>query len=137
MFDWKKYQVLAQKESELSNEENRRSAISRSYYSSYCVCRNKILESELADKQTLYNIKNNIGNVHKIVCDVLEDGEYIEDSYLANSMGSLLKESRFKRNSADYDDTYNWNLENDVYTVLKNTDYILENIDFLYKKLNF
>ena len=135
MFDWKKYHTLAKKEALENNEENKRSAISRAYYASFCSCRNKILEQDLADDMKLYIIENNLENLHKVVGDILDDGEYIEDKFLANNIAELLKESRIKRNSADYDDNYEGNLDNDVDTVLDNTEYILNNIDFLYPPL--
>ena len=134
MFNWSKYQNVAVNYRNFEDEAFLRSAISRSYYASYCLCRNKIIEQNLATGKEINKILSKSGNIHQLVFEVLNKGNFVNDNDLSKNISDLLHESRIKRNKADYDDVYKCNLKEDVELVLQNTDKILKNIDYLYKK---
>ncbi|OED30393.1 hypothetical protein [Methanosphaera sp. WGK6] len=134
MFDWTKYQDFAKfliKESEKYDTETYlRAAINRSYYTSFCTCRNRIFEQNLAKKQDFYNLTHKIA-VHRTVSNILYENPFVNDSSISSKISGLLIESSGKRKKADYEENYT-DIKGDAYTVIRNTDYILKNINNLY-----
>jgi uncharacterized protein (UPF0332 family) len=98
-FDWSEYLTLAQElagELVLSNEEAKsRSAISRAYFSAYCIARNF-----LRDKEG-YRIPED-SDAHSLVRDLFVK------SYVGHRrrIGQNLERLRLDRNKADYDDIF-------------------------------
>lgn len=94
-FDWSDYLDLASKlasQTELV-EAGQRSAISRAYYSLFCVARKKV---EARQGKQFQHKKN----VHGLVKQHLEESHSIQERELAAGLDRL----REDRNKADYDD---------------------------------
>ncbi|AJI24858.1 hypothetical protein H8R29_23460 [Priestia megaterium] len=96
MFDWHKYLNLAQELSEKDDEEFKRSAISRAYYSAYCNARNFLESKGLGlipgkknDHQAIWNAFSKLKGA---------------DLVSIATTGDRLKQ---KRKKADYDDRIN------------------------------
>lgn len=95
MFDWTKYQVLAEELGRrTSDEASLRSAISRAYYAAFCKARNHLLQEGEQIPKT--------GRAHKIVWDKYRKA----DQRRQKSIGTTGDRLRRQRGKADYDDTF-------------------------------
>ena len=105
-FDWSEYFYLAKELAETSEEAELRSAVSRAYYSAFCLARNYLRDTE-QDPQLSPN-KTYDGNVHQYVAE-----QFIHHQSKSQTMieiGKDLIRLRKMRNKADYEDTIfnNW-----------------------------
>lgn len=96
MFDWNKYLNLAQRLSEETDEECKRSAISRAYYSAYCNARSFLNGKGLG-------LIPGKSNDHQATWDAF-DKLKIPDLEGISVIGDRLKQ---KRKKADYDNNVN------------------------------
>lgn len=133
-FNWKSYLEFAQnlldevrsswgQEVDLSMQEAKmRSAISRAYYSVFCLVRNHLRDVEGYNE--LINLKT---DVHKYIIDeillVSQDQTFI-------NLGKDLRSLRLLRNKADYDDKIN-GLFADLTKALKLGNTIIKNLEAL------
>ncbi len=117
-FDWSEYLNLAQElaatnsDSSANNEAKLRSAISRAYYSTFCLARNYLRDIE---KDPRLSRKNRDINEHQYVAE-----EFIyHPTKIKNivKIGENLSRLRELRNKADYEDTM-FNLQNAVKNAL-------------------
>lgn len=117
-FDWSEYLNLAQElaatnsESSDNSEAKLRSAISRAYYSTFCLARNYLRDIE-KDPRLLRN--NRDINEHQYVAQ-----EFIYHRTKMKNMvkiGEKLSTLRGLRNKADYEDTF-YNLQREARTAL-------------------
>ncbi|MEG4959247.1 MULTISPECIES: HEPN domain-containing protein [unclassified Microcoleus] len=117
-FDWSEYLNLAQElsatnsDSSANREAKLRSAISRAYYSTFCLARNYLRDIE---KDPRLFRKNRDINEHKYVAD-----EFIYHPTKMKNMvkiGENLSRLRELRNKADYDDTM-FNLQREARNAL-------------------
>ena len=124
-FDWSEYLNLAQElaatNSDCSGnrEAKLRSAISRAYYSAFCLARNYLRDIE--KDPTLFRKNRNI-NEHQYVAN-----EFINHRNKNKNMvkiGENLSRLRELRNKADYEDTM-FNLPTQARTALKLADNII------------
>jgi uncharacterized protein (UPF0332 family) len=124
-FDWSEYLNLAQElaatnsDSSANREAKLRSAISRAYYSTFCLARNYLRDSE--KDLTLFR-KNRDINEHQYVAE-----EFINHRSKNKNMvkiGENLSRLRELRNKADYEDTM-FNLPTQAKTALKLADNII------------
>ncbi len=112
-FDWSEYFNLAKELAETSEEAELRSAVSRAYYSAFCLARNYLRDIE--QDPTLSRNKTYDINVHKYVAD-----EFIHHKSKSKTMieiGNDLNRLRPRRNKADYEDTI-FNLQKEARTAL-------------------
>ncbi len=131
-FDWSEYFNLAQELAAISgdlanNDAKFRSAISRAYYSVFCLARNYLRDVE-KDSRLSRNQNHNI-NEHQYVAE-----EFIFHKSKAKRMiqvGENLSRLRELRNKADYADTI-FNLSKDLQTALK----LAQNIMSVLRELN-
>jgi len=124
-FDWSEYFNLAKELAETSKEAELRSAVSRAYYSAFCLARNYLRDIE-QDPRLSHN-QTDI-NVHKYVAD-----EFIHHKSKSKTMieiGKDLNRLRPRRNKADYEDII-FNLPKEVITALM----LAENIISALRKL--
>ncbi|HSF73228.1 MAG TPA: HEPN domain-containing protein [Microcoleus sp.] len=112
-FDWSEYFNLAKELAETTKEAELRSAVSRAYYSAFCLARNYLRDiqqgSRLSRNKT-YDI-----NAHQYVAD-----EFIHHQSKSQTMieiGKDLSRLRKMRNKADYEDTM-FNLKREARTAL-------------------
>ena len=117
-FDWSEYLNLAQElaatnsDSSANSEAKLRSAISRAYYSTFCLARNYLRDIE---KDPILSRKNRDINKHQYVAE-----EFIYHPTKMKNMvriGENLSRLRELRNKADYEDTL-YNLQNAVKNAL-------------------
>ena len=117
-FDWSEYLNLAQElattnsDSSANREAKLRSAISRAYYSTFCLARNYLRDIE---KDPRLSRKNRDINEHQYVAE-----EFIYHPTKMKNMvkiGENLSRLRELRNKADYEDTM-FNLQNAVKNAL-------------------
>ncbi|MEG3894555.1 MULTISPECIES: HEPN domain-containing protein [unclassified Microcoleus] len=117
-FDWSEYLNLAQElaatnnDSSANREAKLRSAISRAYYSTFCLARNYLRDIE---KDPRLSRKNRDINEHQYVAE-----EFIYHPTKMKHMvkiGENLSRLRELRNKADYEDTV-YNLQNAVKNAL-------------------
>ena len=117
-FDWSEYLNLAQElaatnsDSSANSEAKLRSAISRAYYSTFCLARNYLRDIE---KDPRLSRKNRDINEHQYVAE-----EFIYHPTKMKNMvriGENLSRLRELRNKADYEDTL-YNLQNAVKNAL-------------------
>ncbi|MEG4858309.1 HEPN domain-containing protein [Microcoleus sp. K1-B6] len=103
-FDWSAYFNLAKELAETSEEAELRSAVSRAYYSAFCLARNYLRDIE--QDPTLSRNKTDI-NVHKYVADefIHHKSNHKSKSQTMREIGNNLKRLRNMRNKADYEDT--------------------------------
>ncbi len=112
-FDWSEYFNLAKELAETSKEAELRSAVSRAYYSAFCLARNY-----LRDIQQYPRLWRNITydiNAHKYVAE-----KFIYNQSKSQTMieiGKDLNRLRKMRNKADYEDTM-FNLKREARTAL-------------------
>jgi|SRR6476661_3847651 len=98
-FDWKEYFKLAKELAETSEEAKLRSAVSRAYYSAFCLARNYL--RDIKHDPTLSRNKTDI-NVHKHVAD--EFIHHKPKSQIMIEIGNDLNRLRPRRNKADYEE---------------------------------
>ena len=112
-FDWSEYFNLAKELAGTTEEAKLRSAVSRAYYSAFCLARNylrDIQQDPRLSRNKTYDI-----NVHKYVAD-----EFIHHKSKSKTMieiGNDLNRLRPRRNKADYEDTI-FNLQKEARTAL-------------------
>jgi uncharacterized protein (UPF0332 family) len=119
-FDWEEYFNLAKELAGTTEEAKLRSAVSRAYYSAFCLARNYLRDIE--QDPTLSRNKTYDINVHKYVAD-----EFIHHKSKSKTMreiGNDLNRLRPRRNNADYEDTM-FNLPTQATTALKLADNII------------
>ncbi|MEG4818348.1 HEPN domain-containing protein [Microcoleus sp. K5-D4] len=130
-FDWSEYLKLAQElaatngDSSANRDAKLRSAISRAYYSTFCLARNYLRDIEQDPR--LFR-KNRDINEHKYVAE-----EFIEHPTKMKNMvkiGENLSRLRELRNKADYEDTM-FNLQGEA----RNALMLAENIISALSKL--
>jgi uncharacterized protein (UPF0332 family) len=100
-FDWSEYFNLAKELAETSEEAKLRSAVSRAYYSAFCLARNYL--RDIPQKPRLSRNKTYDINPHQ---DVAEN--FIHHQSKSQTMieiGQDLSRLRKMRNKADYQDT--------------------------------
>ncbi|WP_445174870.1 HEPN domain-containing protein [Microcoleus sp.] len=124
-FDWSEYLNLAQElaatNSDCSGnrEAKLRSAISRAYYSAFCLARNYLRDIE--KDRTLLDKNRNI-NKHQYVAEAFIDHRSKNRNMV--KIGENLSRLRGIRNNADYEDTM-FNLPTQATTALKLADNII------------
>ncbi|PSB38064.1 DNA-binding protein [filamentous cyanobacterium Phorm 46] len=112
-FDWSEYFNLAQELAGTSEEAKLRSALSRAYYSVFCLARNylrDIQQDPRLSRNKTYDI-----NDHQYVAE-----EFIHNQSKSQTMtdiGRDLTRLRKMRNKADYEDTF-YNLQREARTAL-------------------
>jgi uncharacterized protein (UPF0332 family) len=112
-FDWSEYFNLAQELAGTSEEAKLRSAVSRAYYSVFCLARNywrDIQQDPRLSRNKTYDI-----NDHQYVAE-----EFIHNRSKSQTMieiGKDLTRLRKMRNKADYEDTF-YNLQREAITAL-------------------
>ena len=124
-FDWEEYFNLAKELAGTTEEAKLRSAVSRAYYSVFCLARNYLRDIE-QDPRLSHN-KTDI-KVHKYVAD-----EFIHHKSKSKTMieiGKDLNRLRPRRNKADYEDII-FNLPKEAITALM----LAENIISALRKL--
>ena len=124
-FDWEEYFNLAKELAGTPEEAKLRSAVSRAYYSAFCLSRNYLRDIE-QDPRLSHN-KTDI-KVHKYVAD-----EFIHHKSKSKTMieiGKDLNRLRPRRNKADYEDII-FNLPKEAITALM----LAENIISALRKL--
>ena len=112
-FDWSEYFNLAKELAATSKEAELRSAVSRSYYSAFCLARNY-----LRDIQQYPRLWRNITydiNAHKYVAEKFIYNQ--SKSQIMIEIGKDLSRLRKMRNKADYEDTM-FNLKREARTAL-------------------
>ncbi|MDQ2099781.1 MAG: HEPN domain-containing protein [Tychonema bourrellyi B0820] len=112
-FDWSEYFNLAQELAGTSEEAKLRSAVSRAYYSVFCLARNywrDIQQDPRLSRNKTYDI-----NDHQYVAE--EFINYRPKSQTMIEIGKDLTRLRKMRNKADYEDTI-FNLQQEARTAL-------------------
>ena len=112
-FDWSEYFNLAQELAETSKEAELRSAVSRSYYSAFCLARNYL--RDIQQYPRLWRNKTYDINAHQYVAE-----KFIYNQSKSQTMieiGKDLSRLRKMRNKADYEDTM-FNLKREARTAL-------------------
>jgi uncharacterized protein (UPF0332 family) len=116
-FDWREYLNLAKfllglKSSEISKEALYRCAVSRAYYSAFCWARN-YAQRNLGFKPTKKT------EDHKLVREILAKEGFIE-------IVEKLDDLRKWRNSCDYQDVINKDLNSMAFDSIKHAEYIIQ-----------
>ena len=112
-FDWEEYFNLAQELAGTNEEAKLRSAVSRAYYSAFCLARNylrDIQQDPRLSRNKTYDI-----NDHQYVAE-----EFIHNQSKSQTMieiGKDLTRLRKMRNKADYEDTM-FNLQREARNAL-------------------
>ena len=99
--DWSEYFNLAKELAETSEEAELRSAVSRAYYSAFCLARNYLRDIQL-DPRLSWHKTYDI-NAHKYVAE-----KFIYNQSKSQTMieiGQNLNRLRKMRNKAEYEDT--------------------------------
>jgi uncharacterized protein (UPF0332 family) len=112
-FDWSEYFNLAKELAETSKEAELRSAVSRAYYSAFCLARNYL--RDIQQYPRLWRNKTYDINAHQYVAE-----KFIYNQSKSQTMieiGKDLSRLRRMRNKADYDDTI-FNLQKEARTAL-------------------
>ena len=112
-FDWSEYFNLAKELTQTSEEAELRSAVSRAYYSAFCLARN--YWRDIQQDPTLWRNKTYDINVHEYVAE-----EFIYNqskSQIMIEIGKDLTRLRIMRNKADYEDTM-FNLQKEARNAL-------------------
>ena len=112
-FDWSEYFYLAKELAETSEEAELRSAVSRSYYSAFCLARNYLRDIEQDPR--LSRNKTYDFNVHEYVAKAFIHHQ--PKSQTRIEIGNDLNRLRNMRNKADYEDTM-FNLKREARTAL-------------------
>ncbi|MEG3894524.1 MULTISPECIES: HEPN domain-containing protein [unclassified Microcoleus] len=119
-FDWSEYFNLAKELVETSEDAKLRSAVSRAYYSAFCLARNYLRDIK-KDPQLSGNKAHGI-NPHQYVAKYFQDNQ--SKSQIMKEIGQDLRRLRTMRNKADYEDTI-FNLQREARTALKLADNII------------
>ena len=125
-FDWSEYFNLAQELAGTSEEAKLRSAISRAYYSVFCLARNywrDIQQDPRLSRNKTYDI-----NDHQYVAE--EFIHYRPKSQTMIEIGKDLTRLRKMRNKADYEDTF-YNLQQEAKTALMLAQNIISKLNEL------
>lgn len=130
-FDWSEYFNLAQElaaisENSASSEAKLRSAVSRAYYSVFCLSRNYLRDVEKDPRLSRRNISD------------LNEHQYVAEEFIFHKsknpkiikIGENLSRLRELRNKADYADTM-FSLQKDVKYALKITENIISTLSDL------
>ena len=112
-FDWSVYFNLAKELAETSKEAELRSAVSRAYYSAFCLARNYLRDIQQGPR--LWRKKTYDINAHQYVAD--EFMHHQSKSQIMIEIGKDLTRLRKMRNKADYEDTI-FNLKREARTAL-------------------
>jgi len=124
-FDWSEYLNLAQElaatnsDSSANRDAKLRSAISRAYYSTFCLARNYLRDIE---KDSILFRKNRNINEHQYVAEAFIDHRSKNKNLV--KIGENLSRLRELRNKADYEDTM-FNLPTQARTALMLADNII------------
>ena len=124
-FEWSEYLNLAQElaatnsESSANRDAKLRSAISRAYYSTFCLARNYLRDIE---KDSILFRKNRNINEHQYVAEAFIDHRSKNKNLV--KIGENLSRLRELRNKADYEDTM-FNLPTQARTALMLADNII------------
>jgi uncharacterized protein (UPF0332 family) len=125
-FDWSEYLNLAQELAGTKVEANLRSAVSRAYYSVFCLARNYLRDIE-QDPRLSRNKTYDI-NDHQYVAE-----EFIHNrskSQIMIEIGKDLTRLRKMRNQADYEDTM-FNLQKEAKRALMLAENIISKLNEL------
>ena len=112
-FDWSEYFNLAKELAGTTEEAKLRSAVSRAYYSVFCLARNYL--RDIQQYPRLWQNKNYDINAHQYVAE-----KFIYNQSKSQTMieiGKDLSRLRKMRNKADYEDTM-FNLKREARTAL-------------------
>ena len=112
-FDWSEYFNLAKELAETSKEAELRSAVSRAYYSAFCLARNYL--RDIQQYRRLWRNKTYDINAHKYVAEKFIYNQ--SKSQIMIEIGKDLSRLRKMRNKADYEDTM-FNLKREARTAL-------------------
>ncbi len=112
-FDWSEYFNLAKELAETSKEAELRSAVSRAYYSAFCLARNYLRDIQQYPK--LWHNKTYDINAHQYVAEKFIYNQ--SKSQIMIEIGKDLSRLRKMRNKADYEDTM-FNLKREARTAL-------------------
>jgi uncharacterized protein (UPF0332 family) len=112
-FDWSEYFNLAKELAETSKEAELRSAVSRAYYSAFCLARNYLRDIQQGPK--LWRQKTYEINAHQYVAEKFIYNQ--SKSQIMIEIGKDLTRLRKMRNKADYEDTM-FNLKREARTAL-------------------
>ena len=112
-FDWSEYFNLAKELAETSKEAELRSAVSRAYYSAFCLARNYL--RDIQQYPRLWRNKTYDINAHQYVAEKFIYNQ--SKSQIMIEIGKDLSRLRKMRNKADYEDTM-FNLKREARTAL-------------------
>jgi uncharacterized protein (UPF0332 family) len=112
-FDWSEYFYLAKELAETSKEAELRSAVSRAYYSAFCLARNYL--RDIQQYPRLWGNKTYDINAHQYVAENFIYNQ--SKSQIMIEIGKDLSRLRKMRNKADYEDTM-FNLKREARTAL-------------------
>jgi uncharacterized protein (UPF0332 family) len=112
-FDWSEYFNLAKELAETSKEAELRSAVSRAYYSAFCLARNYL--RDIQQYPRLWRKKTYDINAHQYVAEKFIYNQ--SKSQIMIEIGKDLSRLRKMRNKADYEDTM-FNLKREARTAL-------------------
>jgi uncharacterized protein (UPF0332 family) len=112
-FDWSEYFYLAKELADTSKEAELRSAVSRAYYSAFCLARNYLRDIQQYPK--LWHNKTYDINAHQYVAEKFIYNQ--SKSQIMIEIGKDLSRLRKMRNKADYEDTM-FNLKREARTAL-------------------
>ena len=112
-FDWSEYFNLAKELGETSKEAELRSAVSRAYYSAFCLARNYL--RDIQQYPRLWRNKTYEINAHQYVAEKFIYNQ--SKSQIMIEIGKDLSRLRKMRNKADYEDTM-FNLKREARTAL-------------------
>ena len=112
-FDWSEYFNLAKELAETSKEAELRSAVSRAYYSAFCLARNYL--RDIQQYPRLWRNKTYDINAHQYVAEKFIYNQ--SKSQIMIEIGKDLSRLRKMRNKADYEDTI-FNLKREAKTAL-------------------
>ena len=111
--DWSEYFNLAKELAETSKEAELRSAVSRAYYSAFCLARNYL--RDIQQYPRLWRNKTYEINAHKYVAEKFIYNQ--SKSQIMREIGKDLSRLRKMRNKADYEDSM-FNLKREARTAL-------------------
>jgi uncharacterized protein (UPF0332 family) len=112
-FDWSEYFILAKELAQTSKEAELRSAVSRAYYSAFCLARNYL--RDIKQYPQLWRQKTYDINAHQYVAEKFIYNQ--SKSQIMIEIGKDLTRLRKMRNKADYEDTI-FNLKREARTAL-------------------
>ena len=112
-FDWSEYFNLAKELAETSKEAELRSAVSRAYYSAFCLARNYLCDIQQYPR--LWRNKTYDINSHQYVAEKFIYNQ--SKSQIMIEIGKDLSRLRKMRDKAEYEDTM-FNLKREARTAL-------------------